>query len=841
MKSIDKKSQNLLNNGQNQKNNYSNQKVLLNNSFSKEFINAFSTINEDDEDNLILAKSHSNLGDLIKMEEQIIGESKEVSPTILDKKIKNMSSKNINIPKIKNIVINNDMVGKDIERNNIVENDNYIKIREIPEISQDNFEKIKYDLLDDNFLEELKNFIINFNYEVNSDNTTLAVGSLFPLERLIESSFNYDPDFMDEMISKYNLYKEYICNFRTIKGDGNCYYRAVMIRYFEIIILNKEISLLKNVIYDMKNSFYSNEITKRKEIKMNTTFKPELPLKIMILILDLIIKNDIELAHLIFIKSLLICQIFDYGLIFYFRYIIYNYIKENENKLYLTEFPIKIGNLLPSKYETEDGEFLFNSFYQNYLLKMFMDAEKIIIYLTPFILGINLDIIVFNDDSEIIKKINYEGNPKYSFNDKIFLMNRKNHYELIYSKKENIKYNAIFNKYINNHFLEESIIYYELQKNINKDDDKKNKENFINNKDEEENKEINTLLIPLNSINANNNFANSINNGNLDNINKAITKKKKKKKKKKVKNELGGEKNKLKNNQEKINEEINSDKNIDGINNSQLKIKNEYNCIKCNNIYIKNILQNNFNLCYNCLKVEIIEKFCELYLDYIRNGLNEEYDDTKIEIKYKELIARKIKINNVDISIDNSINELNDFSNNNNSSLDTIDSIIFEIKQNVCLICCYKITNNEENRIYIPCGCNFCSSKHFEYYFKEKKPIQPGEKYICYCSHKYNKKEIYNIGVKFSKDYFFLRKQVFKYLNYLLKEKCCLCESDKPCSNKIKYKDENENEEENTGDIFDPYNELKHHFCKECNEKIKNKDKFYCKICEKKHIFKTKK
>ena len=26
----------------------------------------------------------------------------------------------------------------------VVENDNYIKIREIPEISQDNFEKIKY-------------------------------------------------------------------------------------------------------------------------------------------------------------------------------------------------------------------------------------------------------------------------------------------------------------------------------------------------------------------------------------------------------------------------------------------------------------------------------------------------------------------------------------------------------------------------------------------------------------------------------------------------------------------------------------------------------------------------
>ena len=148
-----------------------------------------------------------------------------------------------------------------------------------------------------------------------------------------------------------------------------------MFRYFEIIILNKEIELLRNIILDMKNSFYSKEIMERKEIKLNTVFKPDLPLKIMFIILELITDNNIELAHLIFFKSLLICPIFDYGLIFYFRYIIYNYIRENEDKLYLKNFPIKIGNLLPSKYETEDGEFLFNSFYQNYLLKIHQNVN----------------------------------------------------------------------------------------------------------------------------------------------------------------------------------------------------------------------------------------------------------------------------------------------------------------------------------------------------------------------------------------------------------------------------------------------------------------------------------
>lgn len=139
---------------------------------------------------------------------------------------------------------------------------------------------------------------------------------MFPLERLIECAFNNNAELIEEMNAKNDLYKEYIFNYRTIKGDGNCYYRAVMFRYFEIIIINKEVSLLQNIISDMSNTFNSEEIMSRKEIKMNTVFKAELPLKIMIIILDSIQKNNIELAHFIFVKSLLICPIFDFGLIF---------------------------------------------------------------------------------------------------------------------------------------------------------------------------------------------------------------------------------------------------------------------------------------------------------------------------------------------------------------------------------------------------------------------------------------------------------------------------------------------------------------------------------------------
>ena len=84
-----------------------------------------------------------------------------------------------------------------------------------------------------------------------------------------------------------------------------------MFRYFEIIILNKEIPFLRNIIFDMKKSFISDEIMSRKEIKM-TSIQEELPLKIMIIILDLIQNNNVESAHYIFLKSLLYDYFFIY-------------------------------------------------------------------------------------------------------------------------------------------------------------------------------------------------------------------------------------------------------------------------------------------------------------------------------------------------------------------------------------------------------------------------------------------------------------------------------------------------------------------------------------------------
>ena len=350
--------------------------------------------------------------------------------------------------------------------------EDFLKIRQIKKITEEEYKKLKYTILEDeNEINDLKQDILNFRCEpLNELIYDSNVGSLLPLSYLIESTYEDDPLFIDDMNTKYRLFKPYIYNYRTIKGDGNCFYRAIMFRYFEILILNKNVSLLKNVLNDMKGSFDSQEIQSRKKINMNIVLDTNLVLKMVVLIIEMLQKKFyFRITYLLFVKCLTICPHFDYGLIFYFRYIFYDYIKKNETKLYIKSFPLKIGNLLPSNYETEEGAFLFQEFYENYMLKMFTDAEKIIIYLTPFVLGINLNVIVFDDkENEVIKKITHE-NCEYEYNfgsDVFFVLNRTNHYEVLYSKEDYDKYKVIYSGYVNN-ILPNYLVDYEYFNNCN--------------------------------------------------------------------------------------------------------------------------------------------------------------------------------------------------------------------------------------------------------------------------------------------------------------------------------------------------------------------------------------
>ena len=343
-----------------------------------------------------------------------------------------------------------------------IKKDDFLVLRRMPTISQQDYEIMKNNIIDSNTLIKLYNYLQTVNCNFKSEICRDSIGGISPLTYLIESSFSPFAEMAKEIYDKYNILKPYIYNFRTINGDGNCFYRAVMFRYLEILILNNQIEYLQNVIYDIVNAFNTEELKARKIIK-NMDITPDLTFKILILIVDLLKNKMMSEAHQILVKSFSTAKKFDYAMILYFRYVLYDYIKKNENKGYLKDFPIQIGNLLPSKYETEEGKFLFNDFYEKYLLNFFTDAEKIIIYLTPFVLGVELDVIVFDDnEDEIIKKLKWEGNSELQIDDVISLINKKNHYEIIYTSKDYEKNKSIFQIYENK---KPPIILGDIEKN----------------------------------------------------------------------------------------------------------------------------------------------------------------------------------------------------------------------------------------------------------------------------------------------------------------------------------------------------------------------------------------
>ena len=401
-----------------------------------------------------LAKTQ-NITNINQLRNSVLGPQEELNETILGNilrknsinKRKNvfLSEKDLRIPEFYN----------SLEKSGIIslKSEDFLLLRKMPKKTEQEFNDLKKDIIDENTLQQLYNYLDQINCNLKSEVCYSSIGGITPLTYLIESFFNADKEKVKEMVDKYNLLSPYIYNYRTISGDGNCFYRAVMFRYLEILIINNKIEYLQNVIFDIVNSFKSEELKSRRVIK-NMDIKPELTIKILIMIVELLKKGMKKEAHLFLVKSFLTCQKFDYAIILYFRYILYDYIKNNENKTYTKAFPIKIGNLLPAQYETEEGKFLFNDFYENFLLKFYCEAEKIIIYLTPFVLGIELNIIIFDDnEDEIVKKFKWQEDSilnELIINDVISLINKKYHYEIIYSPKDYENNKLLFKLYENN-------------------------------------------------------------------------------------------------------------------------------------------------------------------------------------------------------------------------------------------------------------------------------------------------------------------------------------------------------------------------------------------------------
>jgi len=268
------------------------------------------------------------------------------------------------------------------------------------------------------------------------------------LGHLVEKFYGYKPERHKIMVQKYKLFTQDIFKHRTIYGDGNCFYRSVLFSYLEQLILFKELNTIKNFIFDVKAFLSSSQVH---EIFQKLDEQPKLDkaliLRVLVLLYLGVKNNKIKDTYSLLVKAFNNLTLFDQGLIMYLRFCLFRYIKENENKLYSKQFEINLGNLLPEQFETKEGKFLFNDFYYKFLLKPGKLAEKIIIYITPYVLCTKLEVVMFEMEDDSRKSFNFIGEKNTVNNLNTVIIYLPGHYELIYTREFYQRFYNVFKNY----------------------------------------------------------------------------------------------------------------------------------------------------------------------------------------------------------------------------------------------------------------------------------------------------------------------------------------------------------------------------------------------------------
>ena len=230
--------------------------------------------------------------------------------------------------------------------------------------------------------------------------------------------------------------------------------------------------------------------------------------------------NNTNLAYIILFKVFLYCKPFDYLIVYFTRYLIYEYLSKNEKKIYSRENQVEVGCLLPEDFVADKGdknEYFYENYYSLQLMKPKTYAEKIVIYITPFAFNCNLNILMYEfGENSVIQEKSFHCNNNSLF--EINLLFRKAHYDVYYKKSFYEKYSGKLDLLQN---IMENLIYLdpENQNNIQKNKLKNIDNNQVNNNKKEENVDNYEKLFLEQEKNKNN----SNNKNNEDNLPKCFS------------------------------------------------------------------------------------------------------------------------------------------------------------------------------------------------------------------------------------------------------------------------------------------------------------------------------
>ena len=725
-------------------------------------------------------------------------------------------------------ILNEIQCSDDVKRAYSILEDDYIQKKLLPIISDNDFTRLQRQFTKTHFI-TLKSEIDR----LNRVGTTIAPVS--DVSELIQRTYINNEAEMKMVQNNINKYENAVYKWRSIKGDSNCFYRTVMFYYLENIILTKNINELKSLIYDIYLCFKEQVFSDKFQLYKLNKDRFQLILHLIYYALSLPDDKDSKSkAYTILIKVYNNYYDFDLSLILYLKFSLFKFLKNNEGLLYSKEFSVNLNSLLPSLYQ-KDGQYFYQQFYERELMPLGRDAEKIVIYITPFVLRMNMKIYAFNINKSDSILNEFYFDIKEEEKQTITLLFRNYHYELLYNKeyflknfdflslfsaiqqqKANITTNSIKSK-INTH---NNIM---IDTNIQQ----KNSRNYTSQISQRimtcpntEVSQIGTITIKNQpQLSGNKNAISSRKSiPSLQKTNTLI--------------EHHSSNNILSNKTSMLVQKIPSKSVVSNPQsipmNSFDKTNQMFHCTKCNaqtqlgflcekchNIFLKLWLKSSYSLfIQNNISNSIVSKSMEIFEQFLSKSIINYENGTKYS--FNEAI--------------NKIPKENRFS---------IKEYLSELQSTLCLGC-FHYLNITDNTFYfqIPCGCILCCVDCLKKFIMVA-PFNTIGAYSCVCGKKYDLMELkYMINFLATHHFKKQQKQMFSFIFEKIKKYCGGCNQEI-----ILNKDSHLNIiEVNDVEIerILKISKFNHLICDKCWKDIKKENKFICNMCNSVHFITNK-
>ena len=256
----------------------------------------------------------------------------------------------------------------------------------------------------------------------------------YDIKEYINNNSNYCFYSISNNKQNHDIYNK-IYKIRNIEKDKNNFIRCIIFSYLENLVLNNNNNSLK----EFGEKINTKELIYEKNSMINDENKKRV-IDILNIIISNLIKNNIDNAYTILLKSFIFIKEFSVFLNYLTRKLIYDFIIKNKNNFLSVDEPKKIFELLPEKYmqNNNGNESSFNNFLKD-LIDMNFEIPHNEIYskVIPYIFEIDLNVRVlynknFSDENEI--KYKYKGNDNlsliYNEKGKYFSINYpKNYYQ----------------------------------------------------------------------------------------------------------------------------------------------------------------------------------------------------------------------------------------------------------------------------------------------------------------------------------------------------------------------------------------------------------------------------